>query len=156
MTGCGSIFTCCHPYRVPQDHELPHRLHPVLTVIYLVYNAGLTEAAKQRPTEQGLCTEAIRLARILMLLLPDEAEVAGLLALLLLVESRRATRRRRDGSLVVLADQGRHQRRTRRCADLLRCLGRNSDASAAYQRAATLAPSDTERDFLTSGGRTPH
>src|SRR3979411_690783 len=70
------------PYRVPEDHELPDRLHPVLAVVYLVYNAGLANAA-----EPGLCSEAIRLTRILATLMPNEPEVAGLLALLLLTES---------------------------------------------------------------------
>jgi RNA polymerase sigma-70 factor (ECF subfamily) len=95
------------PYRVPADHELPARLRPVLAVVYLVYNAGLTVPDRHGPAEQELCAEAIRLARTLATLLPDEPEVAGLLALLLLIESRRAVRRRADGSLVLLADQDR-------------------------------------------------
>ncbi|HEY3208592.1 MAG TPA: RNA polymerase sigma factor [Actinomycetota bacterium] len=231
------------PYRVPADHELPDRLRPVLAVVYLVYNAGLT-----RPAEPGLCSEAIRLARILATLMPDEPEVAGLLALLLLTESRRSSRTRPDGSLVLLGEQDRGrwdralieegQAIVRRClrrnqpgayqlqaainavhadaptieqtdwsqivalydhllavaptpvvalnravavgevqgpaaalalvdeldldnyhpfhatrADLLRRLGRDSEAAAAYQRAATLAPTDAERDFLRLGGR---
>jgi RNA polymerase sigma-70 factor (ECF subfamily) len=74
------------PYRVPEAHELPHRLRPVLAVVYLIYNAGLT-----CPAEPGLCAEAIRLARLLATLMPDEPEAAGLLALLLLTESRRAS-----------------------------------------------------------------
>jgi RNA polymerase sigma-70 factor, ECF subfamily len=90
------------PYRVPADHELPGRLRPVLAVVYLVYTAGLTNA-----TDPGLCAEAIRLARILATLLPDDPEVAGLLALLLLTESRRPSRTRPDGSLVLLGDQDR-------------------------------------------------
>jgi RNA polymerase sigma-70 factor (ECF subfamily) len=90
------------PYRMPQAHELPDRLRPVLAVVYLVYTAGLTG-----PGDPGLCTEAIRLARILASLLPDEPEVAGLLALLLLTESRRASRLAPDGSLVLLGDQDR-------------------------------------------------
>jgi RNA polymerase sigma-70 factor (ECF subfamily) len=92
------------PYRVPEAHELPERLRPVLAVIYLVYNAGLSSSA-----EPGLCAEAIRLARMLATLLPDEPEVAGLLALLLFTESRRASRTRPDGSLVVLGEQDRSQ-----------------------------------------------
>src|SRR5438067_6057894 len=75
------------PYRVPEGHELPDRLPPVLAVVYPLHNAGLT-----RPAEPGLCCEAIRLARILATLMPDEPEVDGLLALLLLTESRRASR----------------------------------------------------------------
>jgi RNA polymerase sigma-70 factor (ECF subfamily) len=231
-------------YRVPQDHELPDRLRPVLAVIYLVYNAGLTSQA-----EPGLCPEAIRLARILAALMPDELEVAGLLALLLLTESRRSSRTRPDGSLVLLGEQDRTrwdralieegQAIVRWClrrnqpgpyqlqaainavhadaptveetdwsqivalydqlltvaptpvvalnraiaigevrgpaaalalvdeldldnyhpfhamrADLLRRLGRNSEAAAAYERAANLAPTEAERDFLRLGGRT--
>src|SRR5205823_5180114 len=73
------------PYRVPTAEELPKRLVSVLAVIYLIYNAGTTSP------EAGdvLCVEAIRLARLLGSLLPDETEIHGLLALLLLTESRR-------------------------------------------------------------------
>ena len=92
------------PYRVPEDHELPARLRPVLAVVYLVYNAGLSSPAEP---EQSLCPQAIRLARILATLMPDEPEVAGLLALLLLTESRRSSRTRSDGSLVLLGEQDR-------------------------------------------------
>jgi RNA polymerase sigma-70 factor (ECF subfamily) len=90
------------PYRIPEDHELPHRLPPVLAVVYLIYNAGLDARG-----ESGLCGESIRLARLLAAIMPDEAEVTGLLALLLLIEARRATRRAPDGSVVVLAEQDR-------------------------------------------------
>jgi len=90
------------PYRVPEEHELPDRLRPVLAVIYLIYTAGQTSQA-----EPPLCAEAIRLARILATLMPDEPEVAGLLALLLLTESRRASRIRPDGSLALLGEQDR-------------------------------------------------
>jgi len=231
------------PYRVPGDEELPDRLRPVLAVVYLLYNAGLTSSS-----EPDLCSEAIRLARILATLMADELEVAGLLALLLLIESRRASRLRSDGSLVLLGEQDRRrwdralieegQAIVRRClrrnqpgpyqlqaainavhadaatfeqtdwsqilalydqllavaptpvvalnraiaigevegpaaalalvdelgldnyyafhatrADLLRRLGRNSEAAAAYERAAAMAPTDAERDFLRLGGR---
>jgi RNA polymerase sigma-70 factor (ECF subfamily) len=231
------------PYRVPEAHELPGRLRPVLAVVYLVYNAGLTG-----PAAAGLCAEAIRLARTLAELMPDEPEVAGLLALLLLTESRRPSRTRPDGSLVLLGEQDRTrwdralidegQAILRRClgrnqpgpyqlqaainavhadaptvaqtdwsqivalydqllalaptpvvalnravaigevrgpaaalalvdeldldsyhpfhatrADLLRRLGRHREAAAAYERAAALAPTDAERDFLRLGGR---
>jgi len=231
------------PYRVPSGHELPDRLRPVLAVVYLIYTAGLTG-----PADPGLSAEAIRLARILGSLLPDEPEVAGLLALLLLSESRRASRLAPDGSLVLLGEQDRTrweqaliqegQAILRRClrrnqpgpyqlqaainavhadaatieetdwsqivalydqllgfaptpvvalnraiaigevqgpaaalalvdeldldnyhpyhatrADLLARLGRNSEAAAAYERAAAMAPTDAERDFLRLGGR---
>jgi RNA polymerase sigma-70 factor (ECF subfamily) len=228
---------------VPEDHELPDRLGAVLAVVYLVYNAGLTG-----PAEPGLCSEAIRLARLLATLMPDEPEVAGLLGLLLLSESRRTSRTRSDGSLVLLGEQDRTrwdralieegQAIVRRClrrnqpgpyqlqaainavhadaavvdqtdwpqivalydrllavaptpvvalnraiaigevhgpaaalvlvdeldldnyypfhatrADLLRRLGRPGEAADAYQRAAAMAPTEAERDFLRLGGR---
>ena len=232
------------PYRVPKAHELPERLRPVLAVVYLVYNAGLSGSANPE-----LCAEAIRLARVLAALMPDEPEVAGLLALLLLTESRRASRTGADGSLVLLGEQDRtqwdraliHEGQTilRRClrrnqpgpyqlqaainavhadaatveetdwpqiialydqllvvaptsvvalnraiaigelqdpaaalalveglenldnyypfhatrADLLGRLGRHGEATVAYQRAAALAPTDAEREFLRLGGR---
>src|SRR5213083_1799738 len=231
------------PYRVPEEHELPDRLRPVLAVVYLVYNAGLTST-----TDPDLCSEAIWLARILATLLPDEPEVAGLLALLLLTESRRASRTRPDSSLVLLGEQDRRrwnralieegQAIVRQClrrnqpgayqlqaainavhadattleqtdwsqilalydqllalaptpvvalnraiaigevrgasaalalvdeldldnyhpfhatrADLLRRLRRNGEAAAANERAAALAPTDAEQDFLKQGGR---
>jgi RNA polymerase sigma-70 factor (ECF subfamily) len=95
------------PYRVPQGHELPDRLRPVLTVAYLVYNAGADSAAGEQSAGNDLRREAIRLARLLSSLMPDEPEVAGLLALLLLTESRRRARFTADGSLVLLRDQDR-------------------------------------------------
>jgi RNA polymerase sigma-70 factor, ECF subfamily len=89
------------PYRVPAEHELPQRLRAVLAVVYLMYTAGVASP------EQDIAHEAIRLARILTGLMPDEPEVAGLLALLLFTESRRRSRIGPDGSLVLLADQDR-------------------------------------------------
>jgi len=231
------------PYRVPEARELPDRLHAVLAVVYLLYNAGLTNS-----TEPDLCSEAIRLARIVRMLMPEEPEVAGLLALLLLTESRRASRTRADGSLVLLGEQDRTRwdralvaegqaivRQSLRRnqpgpyqlqaainavhsdaataeqtdwsqilalydhllavaptpvvalnravaigevqgpeaalslidelaldnyyafhatrADLLQRLGRAPEAREAYELAATMAPTEAERDFLRSGGR---
>jgi RNA polymerase sigma-70 factor (ECF subfamily) len=231
------------PYRVPPEHELPDRLRPVLHVVYLIYTAGLNS-----PSERGLCAEAIRLARLSRSLMPDEPEVAGLLALLLLTEARRASRFRADGSLALLAEQDRStwdhaaieegQEILRWClrlnrpgpnqlqaainavhsdaliaeqtdwpqivtlydqllavaptpvvalnravavgevhgpraalalveelaldsyylfhatrADLLRRLGRHGEAAAAYERAAAIAPTEAERNFLVTGGR---
>jgi RNA polymerase sigma-70 factor, ECF subfamily len=231
------------PYRVPEDHELPGRLHPVLAVIYLVYTAGSASTS-----DPGLSSEAIRLARILRTLMPNEPEVAGLLALLLLTESRRSSRTRPDGSPVLLGEQDRTRwdrplieeglAIVRWClrrnepgpyqlqaainavhadaatfdqtdwsqivalydrlhaiaptpvvalnraiaigevrgpavalalvdqldldsyqpfhatrADLLMRLGLHGEAAAAYERAATLAPTDAERDFFRLGGR---
>jgi RNA polymerase sigma-70 factor (ECF subfamily) len=90
------------PYRVPPEGELIDRLRSVLAVLYLVYNAGA-----DRPSGSDLRCEGIRLARTFADLMPDEPEVAGLLALLLLTESRQPARFAEDGSLVLLADQDR-------------------------------------------------
>jgi len=97
------------PYRVPQDHELPDRLRPVLTATYLIYNAGADRPAGEHNASDDLRGEAIRLARLLTSLMADEPEVAGLLALLLLTESRRRARFAPDGSLVLLRDQDRRR-----------------------------------------------
>jgi len=228
------------PYRVPDDHELPARLPQVLAVVYLIANAGVDDP--------GIGAEAIRLARLLAMLMPDEPEVAGLLALLLLSESRRESRTGRDGAFVLLGEQDRGrwdhaliaegQAIVRAClrrdqpgpyqlqaainavhadasrfeqtdwpqivalydqllaiaptpvvalnraiavgevdgaaaalaivdaldlegyhpfhatrADLLHRLGRDDEAATAYARAAELAPSEAEREFLQHGGR---
>jgi RNA polymerase sigma-70 factor (ECF subfamily) len=95
------------PYRVPSDAELPARLPPVLAVIYLIFNEGYTTTEGDTLIRADLCAEAIRLARILTALMPDEPEALGLLALLLLSESRRAARTATDGSIVLLPDQDR-------------------------------------------------
>ena len=95
------------PYRVPADHELPGRLPDVLAVVYLVFNEGYAASAGDTLVRQELCAEAIRLARLLAALMPDEPEVSGLLALLLLTESRRAARTTPAGQLILLPDQDR-------------------------------------------------
>ncbi|HKW71135.1 MAG TPA: sigma-70 family RNA polymerase sigma factor [Candidatus Dormibacteraeota bacterium] len=232
------------PYRVPETSEMAHRLKAVMAVVYLLYNAGVN-----KQNDPDLCAEAIRLARLLVGLIPSQPELDGLLALMLLIESRRPSRMRPDGSLVVLAQQDRRlwdreligegQAIVRRCldrnqpgqyqiqaainavhadaktfeqtdwpqiialydqllaiaptpvvalnraiaigevrgpaaalalvdgleldtyyafhatrADLLQRLGHKDEAAAAYMRAAALAPTDAERDFLERGGRT--
>jgi RNA polymerase sigma-70 factor (ECF subfamily) len=95
------------PYRVPGDAELPDRLRAVLAVVYLVFNEGYTASTGDALVRDDLCAEAIRLARLLAELMPDEPEVLGLLALLLLTHSRQAARTAADGSLLLLPDQDR-------------------------------------------------
>ncbi|MEV4146222.1 RNA polymerase sigma factor [Amycolatopsis sp. NPDC049691] len=94
------------PYRVPAEAELPDRLPPVLTVLYLIFNEGYTSTSGGL-LRTDLSLEAVRLARALAELMPDEPEVLGLLALLLLVEARRPARVGPSGELVVLAEQDR-------------------------------------------------
>lgn len=94
------------PYQVPEEAELPERLHTVLQVIYLVFNEGYAASSGDSVTRIDLSDEAIRLGRLLVDLLPA-AEVQGLLALMLLHESRRAARTDRNGDVVVLEEQDR-------------------------------------------------
>jgi RNA polymerase sigma-70 factor (ECF subfamily) len=95
------------PYRVPPDHELPDRLDAVLAAVYLVFNEGYSATAGDTLVRRELCAEAIRLARVLAELMPDEPEALGLLALVLLQDSRRDARVDGEGRLVLLADQDR-------------------------------------------------
>ena len=95
------------PFRVPPDHLLPDRVPDVLRVLYLVFNEGYAATSGGELVRRELCAEAIRLAKLLCVLMPDEPEAFGLLALLLLQDSRREARSGTDGELVLLADQDR-------------------------------------------------
>jgi RNA polymerase sigma-70 factor (ECF subfamily) len=94
-------------YRIPPPSELPDRLHTVLAAIYLIYTEGHTATSGPSLTRIDLSTEATRLGRTIVELMPDEPEAIGLLALMLLTESRRPARLSLDGTLVRLADQDR-------------------------------------------------
>jgi RNA polymerase sigma-70 factor, ECF subfamily len=95
------------PFRVPPDHLLPERLRSVLAVLYLVFNEGYSATAGENAVRDDLCDEAIRLAKLLAVLMPDEPEALGLLALMLLHDARRATRVGAHGELVTLDRQDR-------------------------------------------------
>ena len=103
----GKIRDARIPYRVPARTELPGRLRGVLAVVYLIFNEGYAASTGDRHIREDLCAEAIRLARLLAELMPDEPEVMGLLALMLLAESRRGARIAPAGDIVLLADQDR-------------------------------------------------
>jgi RNA polymerase sigma-70 factor, ECF subfamily len=141
----GKIRDAGIPYRVPDAAELPARLHTVLVVVYLIFNEGHLASAGDELTRAELCAEAIRLARALDELLPDEPEVLGLLALMLLAESRRAARTA-DGELVPLADQDR-TRWDRASIDeartlVRRCLARNEPGPYQIQAAIQAVHAD--------------
>ncbi|WP_348775129.1 RNA polymerase sigma factor [Solwaraspora sp. WMMD791] len=95
------------PYRVPPAHLLPERVHGVLGVLYLMFTEGHTASAGPALVRHGLCDEAIRLARTLARLMPDEPEALGLLALMLLQHARRGARLDGTGELVTLEQQDR-------------------------------------------------
>jgi RNA polymerase sigma-70 factor (ECF subfamily) len=103
----GKIRDAKIPYRVPSEADLPRRVNAVLAVVYLIFNEGYVASSGDSLVREDLCTEAVRLGRLLVELMPHEPEVMGLLALMLLVESRRATRVTADGDLVLLSDQDR-------------------------------------------------
>jgi RNA polymerase sigma-70 factor (ECF subfamily) len=95
------------PYEVPPPSLMPERLDAVMAVVYLVFNEGYAATAGEALVRSDLCHEAIRLARLLAQLMPEHAEVRGLLALMLLHDSRRAARTSAEGELVLLENQDR-------------------------------------------------
>jgi len=95
------------PFRVPSEQDIRHRLTGVLAVVYLIFNEGYLAGEGDDPLRADLTDEAIRLGRLLRTLLPEDGEVAGLLALMLLTDARRAARVSRTGELVTLDEQDR-------------------------------------------------
>ena len=136
------------PYRVPSDAELPDRLRSVLAVVYLIFNEGHIATSGDEFIRQELCEEAIRLARLLVELMPDEAEAKGLLALCLLSESRRPARTA-EGSLVRLADQDRslwnHDLIVEGHALVRACLRQNMPGPYQIQAAIAAVHADADR-----------
>jgi RNA polymerase sigma-70 factor, ECF subfamily len=145
------------PYRVPSEAELPDRLRAVLAVVYLIFTEGHSATSGDRLVREDLCAEAIRLARLLRQLMPDEPEVTGLLALLLLTEARRPARVGPHGELVLLADQDRSAWDRRLMAegqDLVReCLRRNRPGPYQIQAAINAVHSDAASAAETDWGQ---
>ena len=112
------------PFRVPPDHVLPERLRSVLAVLYLVFNEGYSASGGVEHVRADLCEEAIRLTKLLAVLMPDEAEALGLLALMLFHDARREARTAADGAIVLLAEQDRGRWNSERIAEGVRVLER--------------------------------
>jgi RNA polymerase sigma-70 factor (ECF subfamily) len=129
------------PFRVPPDHLLPERLRSVLAVLYLVFNEGYSASAEGVPIRDELCDEAIRLAKLLAVLMPDEPEALGLLALMLLHDARREARVGADGEIVLLADQDRRRWNSHRIDEGTRVLERalSHRRAGTYQLQAAIA-----------------
>jgi RNA polymerase sigma-70 factor (ECF subfamily) len=145
------------PYRVPGDADLPDRLRSVLAVVYLIFNEGYLPAAGDELVRPDLCAEAIRLGRLLRELMPDEPEVAGLLALMLLTEARRGARTGERGELVPLADQD-HSRWDRALiaegqALVRACLRRDQPGPYQIQAAINAVHSDAPAAAATDWGQ---
>jgi RNA polymerase sigma-70 factor, ECF subfamily len=145
------------PYRVPQDADLPDRLRAVLAVGYLIFNEGHTASSGQVLARADLTAEAIRLGRLLAELMPDEAEVLGLLALMLLAEARRPARTDARGNLVLLADQDRSQWDRALIAEgqalVRRCLRENRPGPYQVQAAINAVHSDAATAAATDWGQ---
>jgi RNA polymerase sigma-70 factor, ECF subfamily len=143
------------PYRVPAGDVLPDRLRGVLAVVYLIFNEGYAAASGERLVRGELCSEAIRLGRLLARLMPDDAEVLGLLALMLLHDARREARVDEGGRYVALDEQDRARWDEGRIREGLRLLERamRLRRPGSYQLQAAItglhveAPSPAETDW---------
>ena len=148
------------PFAVPEESQRAERLDAVLHVLYLVFNEGYRATAGDQLIRRDLCAEAIRLARVLSRLVPDEPEVDGLLALMLLHDARRQARVDAEGELVLLADQDRDlwdRAQIRLGTERLeRALARRRigpyQLEAAIAAAHATAPSAEETDWVDIAG----
>jgi RNA polymerase sigma-70 factor (ECF subfamily) len=128
------------PYKVPEEAQLPERLQAVLAVLYLIFNEGYAATSGETLVRRELCSEAIRLASMLAMLMPDP-EVFGLLALMLINDARRAARVTPDGDLVLLADQDRSRWDRQQVVEGMRLLRRGLEVErpGPYQIQAAIA-----------------
>jgi RNA polymerase sigma-70 factor, ECF subfamily len=153
----GKISGARIPYRVPTEADLPARLAAVLAVVYLIFNEGYVAGSGDELIRTGLCAEAVRLGRTLADLMPDEPEVAGLLALMLLVQSRRTARTTPEGALVLLADQDRSSWDRELIGEgqalVRRCLKRNQPGPYQIQAAINAVHSDAPTAADTDWGQ---
>jgi RNA polymerase sigma-70 factor (ECF subfamily) len=142
----GKVRDAHIPYRIPKGADLPERLASVLAVIYLIFNEGYTASSGGRLTRDELTTEAIRLGRLLVELMPDEPEAFGLLALMLLEQARSEARITREGSLVPLTDQDRSRWNSKLIQEgqelVRRCLRRNQPGPYQIQAAINAVHTD--------------
>jgi RNA polymerase sigma-70 factor, ECF subfamily len=156
----GKIRDAGIPYRVPSEQELPARLGAVLAVVYLIFNEGYTASAGSELMREDLSAEALRLGRLLHVLVPGEPEVMGLLALMLLVESRRPARRDEAGEMVLLGDQQRASWNRDLIAEgqaLVRaCLRRNRPGPYQIQAAINAVHSDAATAEATDWRQVVH
>jgi RNA polymerase sigma-70 factor (ECF subfamily) len=145
------------PYRVPEGADLPERLAAVLAVLYLVFNEGYFASSGDSLLRRDLTDEAVRLARLLVTLMPDEPEALGLLALMLLAEARREARVDAAGDLVLLADQDRTRWDTALIGEghaLVRgCLRRNRPGPYQIQAAIAAVHTDAPDAASTDWGQ---
>ena len=153
----GKIRDAGIPYRVPSDGDLPDRLAGVLAVVYLVFNEGYTASTGPALVRDDLCAEAIRLGRLIVKLMPDEPEAAGLLALMLLTQSRRPARTGKAGELVRLTNQDRALWDRELIAEgqaiVRRCLARRQPGPYQIQAAIAAVHSDAPTAEATDWGQ---